>query len=147
MKTLILGLVLASAPLLATPVQNCLFCFAGMDFSNYVHPITVENTPDWANVPNARAWYELELGVMTGQWEGMMLVLRGLLFMDERPRLYAWLDLVPIGTQGSEELPGGDTPEPAAWLLVAVGLGAISLHRRRSRADGGGAGRRSSSST
>lgn len=147
MKTLFLGLVLASAPALATPVQNCLFCYAGMDFSNYVHPITVENTPEWAQVPNAKAWYEMELGILTGEWEGMMLVLRGLLFMEDRPRLQAWVDLVRIGTQGLEELPGGDTPEPAAWLLVAAGLGVISLRRRRIRAGGGGAGHRSSSST
>ena len=147
MKTLFLGLMLASAPALATPLQDCLFCFAGMDFSNYVHPITVENTPEWAQVPNARAWYELELGVLTGQWEGMMLVLRGLLFMEDRPRLVSWFDLAPIGVQGSEELPAGDTPEPAAWLLVAAGLGTISLRRRRSRAGGDGAVRRSSWST
>ena len=147
MKTLLLGLVLASAPAFATPLNNCLFCFAGMDFSTYVHPVTVENTPEWAQVPNARAWYEIELGILTGQWEGMMLVLRGLLFMEDRPHLHAWLDIVQISTPGNEGPPPGDTPEPAAWLLMAAGGIALSLRRWRIRAGGGGAVRRSSSST
>lgn len=144
MRTLLLGLVLA-APALATPLENCLFCFAGMDFSNYVHPITVENTPEWAQVPNARAWYEFELGILRGRWEGMMLVLRGLVFLEDRPRLQSWLDIVPVDEAGSEgPLAGSDTPEPAAWLLVTVGACVISLRRGRNRAGGGDAGRRSS---
>lgn len=144
MKTLFLGLILVSAPVQATPVSNCVFCFAGMDFSNYVHPVTVENTPEWAQVPNARAWYEIELGVLTGQWQGMMLVLRGLVFLEQRPNLYAWLDIVPVRFDEVENLPDGVTPEPETWLMAAAGLFLLSLRQRRSRVGGGGAGRRSS---
>lgn len=147
MKSLLLGLILASAPAMATPVSNCLFCYAGMNFSNYVHPVTVENTPEWAQVPNAQAWYQIELGVLTGNWQGMMLVLRGLLFMEERPHLEAWLEIVPVVFGEVDNGPEGVTPEPGTWLLAAAGLGVLSLLRRRSRAGGGGAGRRSSSST
>ncbi len=148
MRTLLLGLVLAAAPALASPLQDCLFCYGGLDFSNYVHPVTVENTPEWAQVPNAQAWYEFELGILTGQWEGMMLVLRGLLFMEERPRLHAWLEIIPaLGEGDGGNSPESVTPEPGTWLLMAGGAAAISLRRRRSRAGAGGAGRRSSSLT
>lgn len=148
MKSLLLGLILLSAPAMATPVSNCLFCFAGMDFSNYVHPVTVENTPDWAQVPHADAWYQIELGVLSGNWQGMMLVLRGLLFLEERPHLEAWLEIVPVVFGEVDNGPeSAGTPEPGTWLLAAAGLGALSLRRRRNRAGAGGADRRSSSST
>lgn len=147
MRTLLLGLALAAAPALASPLEDCLFCYGGLDFSNYVHPVTVVNTPEWAQVPNARAWYEIELGVLTGQWEGMMLVLRGLLYMEERPRLHSWLDIVPALREGDGgNSPESVTPEPGTWLLMAGGAAVISLRRLRSRAGAGGGGRRSSSS-
>jgi hypothetical protein len=137
---LLLGLALFSttpaqaAPVLNGPAVNTMM----VPFEPYLHPVTDDNTPEWAKLPHAKAWYEITLGIEQGGIDGMLLVLRGVLFMYQgQVWVTPWVDLIPSGGQGD---PGGgaaDTPEPGTAAVTLLALGALlatrSLRRRARR--------------
>jgi len=137
---LLLGLVLwCTTPARASVVLNGPAVPTMMiPFGNYLHPVTDDNTPEWAKLPHARAWYEITLGVQQGGIEGMLLVLRGVLFMYQgQVWITPWVDLVPRGSLGDPGA-GANAPEPgtAGLTLLAI-IGAVvvrkTLERRNRR--------------
>lgn len=128
---LLLGLVLSMAPARATPVRLGPAADSNVvPFDVFLHPVTDEGTPEWANLPNAKAWYEFEAGINQGGPEGMILVLRGVLCMyADQSWVVSWTELyADIWNPGD---PRTDAPEPATYALSAAALVAGWLWRRR----------------
>ena len=132
LSVLALGLVLLAAPVRATPVVGGIVVNSPMvSFENYLHPVSDDDTPEWAKQPHAKFWYEINLGIQQGGIDGMLLVLRGILFMNQgNVWVMPWVELIPTGSSG-DPVSTADAPEPATILLVAAGLAALALRRSR----------------
>src|SRR5262245_51410920 len=48
------------------------------DFGNKWTPVTDDSTPDWAKLPNAQQWWEMETGITMNNAHGVLLILRAL---------------------------------------------------------------------
>lgn len=132
LSVLALGLVLLAAPVRATPVVSGLVVNTPMvSFDNYLFPVSDDNTPEWAKQPHAKFWYEINLGIQQGGIDGMLLVLRGILFMNQgNVWVTPWVELIPA-ISGGDPVTSADAPEPATALLAAAGLAALALRRLR----------------
>ena len=126
LSVLLLGLVLVAAPVRATPILSGVVVNTPvLPYENYLHPVTDDDTPEWAKLPHAKAWYEISLGIQQGGIDGMLLVLRGILFMSGgNVWVTPWAELVPVA---SSDAGGGDTPEPANLALTGAVLAAFVL--------------------
>lgn len=135
MKTLLTGLLLVVASAQATPVIDISYGGVQIDFKAVLHPVTTEDTPEWAKLPNARAWWEIKYGIEINDTRGMLMVFRGVLLMDPGWRVVRWMEIVPIqGPVGSNDDPNG-TPEPGTFMLMAFGGALLAFFRRRRARD------------
>lgn len=133
-RILLLGLVLVLAPAQATPVLSGPAAdYQIIDFTPIWTMVTEEETPEWAKIPNARAWYELRVGILEANPNGTLMVLRGILLAHGN-QLYAipWIEFLPGWPGNRPPRPDmEDTPEPATAGVVAVALLAAAVVRRR----------------
>ncbi len=129
LPVLAFGLVLLAAPVRATPVISGLAVNTPMvSFANYLHPVSDDDTPEWAKQPHARFWYEINLGIQQGGIDGMLLVLRGILFMNQGSVwVTPWVELIP--SIGGDPVNTADAPETGTILLTGLGLAALALRR------------------
>lgn len=139
MKFIMTGLMFAVMSAQATPVlgNEHLVTFP-IAFNTQVHQITVEDVPDWAKDNNALAWYEIQIGIIQNNGEGLMLVMRGLMraYNSDQPSV-SWLQLLPLQGLNIDDVVNptnmSPNPEPGTWLMLGTGFAALFYARRRSR--------------
>jgi len=131
---LLAGLALAVAPARATPVLDGPPSHILLNFGPILQPVTAEETPEWAKLPNVQAWYEIRIGIMEGGIGGMLLVLRGLLIANGDSIVVPGFQvLAQYGgaihlIASSSEL---STAEPSSLGLLAMGFAALGWMRYR----------------
>lgn len=139
MKLILTGLMFAAMSAQATPVMGNehLLTFP-IAFHTPVHQITVDDVPDWAKDKNAVAWYEIQIGIIQNDGEGLMLVMRGLMraYNSDLPSV-SWLELLPLQGLNIDDIVNptnmSPNPEPGTWLLLGTGFAALLYARKRSR--------------
>jgi hypothetical protein len=131
---LLVGLALALVPAQATPVVDGAPTHNLLQFEPILLPVTAEETPEWAKLPNVQAWYEIRIGIMEGGISGMLLVLRGLLVANgDAIVMPGFQVLAQYGgaihlIANSSDL---STPEPSSLGLLAAGFVALGWMRFR----------------
>lgn len=136
MKTLLLaGLMLIGVSAQASFIggSDPWFTVHPISFGNPVESVSNNEVPEWAMIPNAIGWFEVQVGLMHAYDQVMRVVLRGVIVASPEIHALGWLDLVPvIGEIGSPDSQNpGATPELGSMLLLASGLiaGWIKLRR------------------
>jgi hypothetical protein len=135
MKIILAGLMLAAALAQATPVTRPVYSGLSPQFGTILHMVTDEDTPEWAKLPNARAWYEIVTGFQLGGSEGILIAFRGVLMLDPEWRVITWSEIIPVG-QGEEESETTHNPEPGTLLMMAAGaLLLIGVRHRQAKSN------------
>jgi hypothetical protein len=128
MKTLLTGLLLAVASAQATPVVEFALGGTQISYTPLLKPVTSEDVPEWAKLPNARSWYEIRYGLEFPDLGDMVLVFRGVVVMDPGWRMIQWIDLVPAASSVDQN---GENPEPGTFLLMAIGAALLLFLKKR----------------
>jgi hypothetical protein len=113
MKIILAGLMLVAALAQATPVIRPVYSGMSPQFGPILHMVTEEDTPEWAKLPEAIAWYEIRFNA--GGTDSTEMVLRGVLLMGPDWRIIPKYEIVPVGEESA------NNPEPGTFLLMAAG--------------------------